>query len=136
MLDERSFKRGDLYYVSLDPVVGSEQGGTRPALIIQNNTGNQFSPTLIIAPLTSRISKKSKLPTHYLIPSCCGLKRPSIVLLEQIRTVDKQRVRSYIGTLDSRQMFAVNARILISLGLSNLLVYLNTQQNERWQKLA
>jgi mRNA interferase MazF len=136
MPDERSFKRGDLYYVSLDPVVGSEQGGTRPALIIQNNTGNQFSPTLIIAPLTSRISKKSKLPTHYLIPSCCGLKRPSIVLLEQIRTVDKQRVRSYIGTLDSRQMFAVNARILISLGLSSLFIHLNTEDKHIEQKSA
>lgn len=113
----KEIKRGDIYYAALDPVVGSEQGGTRPVLILQNDTGNKFSPTIIVAPITSRVKKK--LPTHVSI-SITALPKDSIILLEQIRTVDKQRLSEYIACLSNAQMEKVEQAIDISLGMTFL----------------
>ena len=99
---ERTIRRGDIYYADLNPVIGSEQGGTRPVLIISNDTGNKYSPTVIIAAITSRVHTKAKLPTHTAIKDFEGLSKDSVILLEQIRTIDKKRLlygtsnRSYI----------------------------------------
>ncbi|MCY0876271.1 MAG: type II toxin-antitoxin system PemK/MazF family toxin [Firmicutes bacterium] len=110
-------KRGDIYYADLSPVVGSEQGGFRPVLIIQNNIGNRFSPTVIIAAITAQI-QKAKLPTHVEISaSDYGLERDSVVLLEQIRTIDKQRLTEKITHLDDDLMRRVNEALQISLSL-------------------
>jgi len=110
-------KRGDVYYADLSPVVGSEQGGFRPVLIIQNNIGNRFSPTVIVAAITAQI-QKAKLPTHVEIPaSDYGLERDSVVLLEQIRTIDKQRLTEKMTHLDEDLMRRVNEALQISLSL-------------------
>jgi mRNA interferase MazF len=110
-------KRGDIFFADLSPVVGSEQGGFRPVLIIQNDIGNRFSPTVIVAAITAQI-QKAKLPTHVEIPSeSYGLERDSVVLLEQIRTIDKQRLTDKITHLDERLMALVNDALQISLGL-------------------
>lgn len=114
---ERKIVRGDMYYADLSPVVGSEQGGIRPILIVQNNTGNKFSPTLIVAAITSRADSKAKLPTHILLHAAHGLERDSLVLLEQIRTIDRRRIREYIGTLDEEDMEKVNQALTVSFGL-------------------
>lgn len=109
-------KRGDIYYADLSPVVGSEQGGVRPVLIVQNDIGNRYSPTVIAAAVTSRMTK-TKLPTHIEINSGVGgLDKDSVVLLEQIRTLDKRRLRDKIGELSEAEMEAVNQGLLISLG--------------------
>ena len=109
-------ERGDIYYADLSPVVGSEQGGLRPVLIIQNDIGNKYSPTVIIAAITSQI-QKAKLPTHIeLSHSKYPLTKDSVVLLEQIRTLDKRRLRERIGILDEKCMQNVNQALLISLG--------------------
>lgn len=108
-------KRGELYYADLSPVVGSEQGGIRPVLIVQNDIGNKHSPTVIAAAVTSQINK-AKLPTHIELDTTCGLPKDSVVLTEQIRTLDKQRLMDKIGTLDESLMQRVNAALLISLG--------------------
>jgi mRNA interferase MazF len=116
-ITERSIVRGDLYYADLSPVVGSEQGGIRPVLIVQNNTGNRFSPTLIVAAITSKADSKANLPTHILIHAVHGLERDSLVLLEQVRTIDRRRIREYIGTLDEENMERINQALTISFGL-------------------
>ncbi|MBR7110445.1 MAG: type II toxin-antitoxin system PemK/MazF family toxin [Clostridia bacterium] len=108
-------KRGELYYADLSPVVGSEQGGVRPVLIVQNNVGNKYSPTIIAAAITSKLDK-AKLPTHILLGGECGLPKNSIVLLEQLRTLDKQRLREKIGEAGEEVMQSVNQGLLISLG--------------------
>ena len=108
-------KRGELYYADLSPVVGSEQGGIRPILIVQNDVGNKYSPTIIAAAVTSKINK-AKLPTHIEIPSAYGLVKDSVILLEQIRTLDKRRLKERIGELPPQTMTRVNRAILISLG--------------------
>ena len=111
-------KRGEIYYADLSPVVGSEQGGVRPVLIVQNDVGNKYSPTVIAAAITSQ-KEKSKLPTHIeLEPNHCGLSRDSVVLLEQIRTIDKRRLKEKMGSLDSSAMSQVNKALSISFGLS------------------
>ncbi len=110
-------KRGDMFYADLSPVVGSEQGGIRPVLIVQNDVGNRYSPTVICAAITSQINK-AKLPTH--IEIGCGrysLVKDSVVLLEQIRTIDKKRLREKIGHLDRELMLRVNKALITSLGL-------------------
>ena len=94
---ERIIKRGDIYYAELNPIIGSEQGGTRPVLIISNDIGNKHSPTVIIAAITSRVHTKAKLPTHTAVSNYEGLDKDSIILLEQIRTIDKQRLKQYMG---------------------------------------
>lgn len=110
-------QRGDLYYVDLNPTIGSEQGGRRPVLVIQNDVGNQYSPVLIVAALTSRHSARPR-PTDVLIqPGACGLELPSRVLLNQIRTVDKRRVGRYVGRLEPAEMARIDEAIKISLGL-------------------
>lgn len=114
------FLRGDLYYANLSPVIGSEQAGRRPVLIIQNNTGNRYSPTVIIASVTSKPDAKAKLPTHCYIKEGTSLKFPSVVLLEQLRTIDKKRLESYIGKVDSTCMKEIDCALAISVGLSDL----------------
>lgn len=110
-------KRGDVYFADLSPVVGSEQGGVRPVLIIQNDIGNRFSPTVIVAAITAQI-QKAKLPTHVEIDAkSYGFDRDSVILLEQIRTIDKQRLTDKITHLDEEMMEKVNEAIQISLGL-------------------
>lgn len=113
-------RRGDVFYAHLNPVIGSEQGGTRPVLIIQNDIGNQYSPTTIVAAITSQISK-AKLPTHVEISAAkSGLERDSVILLEQIRTIDKSRLKQKIAVLDEEIMEKVNIAIEISLGLMEM----------------
>lgn len=112
-----SVKRGEIYYADLSPVVGSEQGGIRPVLIVQNDVGNKHSPTVIAAAITSQ-RDKSKLPTHIeLNADKCGLQKDSIVLLEQIRTIDKKRLKERMGELDPTAMTRVNSALSISFGL-------------------
>jgi mRNA interferase MazF len=113
-----SVKRGDIYYADLSPVVGSEQGGMRPVLIIQNDVGNRYSPTVIAAAITSRMGK-TRLPTHIdIYADKAGLAKDSVVLLEQIRTLDKRRLKEKMGHLDDKMMNEVNNAIAVSFGLS------------------
>lgn len=110
-------KRGDVYYADLSPVIGSEQGGVRPVLVVQNDIGNRYSPTVIVSAITSQINK-AKLPTHIEISSKdFGLPKDSVVLLEQIRTIDKKRLKEKIGRFDKKLMVEVNDCLKISLGL-------------------
>lgn len=110
-------KRGDVFFADLSPVVGSEQGGQRPVLIIQNNVGNKYSPTVIIAAITAKISK-GKLPTHVEVKKDdVGLIRDSVILLEQIRTIDKKRLIQKLGELDASVMARVDEALVVSLGL-------------------
>ena len=110
-------KRGDVFYADLDPVIGSEQGGVRPVLIIQNDVGNQHSPTTIVAAITGQLTK-AKLPTHVdLAGRENGLAKNSVVLVEQVRTIDKTRLKEYICTLDKQIMEQVDQALLISMGL-------------------
>lgn len=112
-----SIKRGDIYYADLSPVIGSEQGGLRPVLIVQNDVGNKYSPTVIAAAITSRLGK-AKLPTHIDVhANKVGLQKDSVILLEQIRTIDKKRLGEKMGHLDESMMNAVNQAITISFGL-------------------
>lgn len=112
-----SIKRGDIYYADLSPVVGSEQGGFRPVLIVQNDVGNRYSPTVIAAAITSRVGK-TKLPTHIdVYADKVGLQKDSVILLEQIRTIDKKRLGEKMGHLDESMMSAVDEAISISFGL-------------------
>ena len=112
----KSILRGDLYYADLTPVIGSEQGGIRPVLIIQNNIGNMHSPTVIVAAITGKATKAT-LPTHYFLTEINGLDHNSLVLLEQIRTIDKQRLREYVGTLSQSIMQKVDIALAVSVGL-------------------
>lgn len=113
-----NIKRGEIYYADLSPVIGSEQGGVRPVLIIQNDVGNRYSPTVIAAAITSQ-RDKNKLPTHISVEaSDCGLAKDSIVLLEQVRTIDKQRLKEKMGSLDTNSMVMVNKALSVSFGLN------------------
>lgn len=111
-------KRGDIFYADLSPVVGSEQGGMRPVLVVQNNVGNKYSPTVVIAAITTKI-EKGKMPTHVEVGADEGLEKNSVVLLEQIRTIDKQRLRDKVTHLDGKTMSKVDGALSISVGLSN-----------------
>ena len=97
------YKRGDVYWADLNPFFGSEQGGTRPVLVLQNDAGNFFSPTLIVAPMSSQVDKRTDLPTHIVLEQVRGLDGPSLIMLEQLKTIDKRRVRSYAGKLTKEQ---------------------------------
>ena len=113
-------KRGDIFYADLSPVIGSEQGGVRPVLVVQNDVGNKYSPTVIAAAITSQINK-AKMPTHIEISATeYGLNKDSVILLEQVRTIDKRRLKEKIGHLDDRLMRKVDNALLISLGLIEL----------------
>ena len=116
-MDNSNVKRGDIFYADLSPVVGSEQGGVRPVLIVQNDTGNKHSPTVIAAAITSQTGK-ARLPTHItLVAGSAGLPKDSIVLLEQVRTLDKRRLRERMGRADDRVMRQVDNAIAVSFGL-------------------
>lgn len=111
-------KRGDIYYADLSPVIGSEQGGIRPVLVVQNDVGNKYSPTIIAAAITSKINK-AKMPTHIeLSANEYGLNKDSVVLLEQIRTIDKQRLKERIGKLDAGMMVRIDKALFISFGMA------------------
>ena len=112
----KAIRRGDLFYADLDPVVGSEQGGIRPVLVIQNDVGNHFSPTVVAAAITSRKAKNS-LPTHILLENVPGLAPTSLLLLEQLRTIDRKRLRGYIGRISKEKMLEVDAALAISIGI-------------------
>lgn len=114
---ERTIRRGDIFYAELNPVIGSEQGGTRPILVISNNIGNRHSPTVIIAPITSRTHTKAKLPTHTEAKGVDKLDKDSIILLEQIRTIDKQRLKLYMGMMPDSIMARVDKALAISISL-------------------
>lgn len=109
-------KRGDIYYARLNPVVGSEQGDCRPVLIVQNDIGNDNSPTVIVTPLTRNL-RKNPLPTHVLLPKSCGLDRDSLVLAEQIRTIDRTRLSNYIGHIDKNTQYDVDNALAVCIGL-------------------
>lgn len=113
----RTYQRGDIYYADLGEGIGSEQAGYRPVVIIQNNTGNRFSPTVIVASITSRKATKAKLPTHVYIDETSGLGQPSIVLLEQLRTIDKRRLNSFVDRLSNEQIRSMNHALAISIDL-------------------
>lgn len=112
----KAIQRGDLFYADLDPVVGSEQGGIRPVLVIQNDVGNYFSPTVVAAAITSRKAKNS-LPTHILLENVPGLAPTSLLLLEQLRTIDRKRLRGYIGRISKEKMLEIDAALAISIGI-------------------
>ncbi|MDV7694478.1 type II toxin-antitoxin system PemK/MazF family toxin [Pediococcus parvulus] len=117
-MSDANIKRGDIFYADLSPVVGSEQGGMRPVLIIQNNIGNHYSPTVIVAAITAKI-QKPKMPTHVGITAAeAGVERNSVILLEQIRTIDKQRLKDRVGELKSGKMLEVNNALKVSIGLT------------------
>ena len=114
-----NIKRGDIFYADLSPVVGSEQGGVRPVLIVQNDVGNRYSPTVIAAAITSQ-RFKTKLPTHISVNAdSCGLSKDSVVLLEQIRTLDKQRLRERMGNLQDSDMNRIDNALSVSIGLND-----------------
>ena len=115
---DRTIKRCDVFYAELNPVVGSEQCGTRPVLIISNDIGNSHSPTVIIAAITGRTQTKAKLPTHTEVKDVEGLDRDSIILLEQIRTIDKQRLKNHMGTMPNNIMARVDKALAISLAMT------------------
>lgn len=112
----KAIRRGDLFYADLNPVVGSEQGGIRPVLVIQNDVGNYFSPTVVAAAITSRKAKNS-LPTHILLENVPGLAPTSLLLLEQLRTIDRKRLRGYIGRISKEKMLEVDTALAISIGI-------------------
>ena len=115
----RTYLRGDMYYADLGRGIGSEQEGYRPVLILQNNTGNKYSPTVIVAAISSKVDAKAKLPTHIEVQGAnFGLSRDSVVLLEQIRTIDKKRLKEKMGRLDERVMHQVDEAIAVSFGLA------------------
>lgn len=113
----KTYSRGDMYYADLGRGIGSEQEGYRPVVIIQNNVGNKHSPTVIVAAVTSKVGVKAKLPTHFYIGTGAGLELPSIVLLEQLRTIDKQRLEEYIGRLAEAHIRGINHALAVSVGL-------------------
>ncbi len=110
------YRRGDVYLANLNPAVGAEIGGIRPVLVLQNDVGNHFGPTLIIAPMTSNIEKKPAQPTHYLLKNVRGLSRPSMVILEQLKTLDKSRIIRYMGKTTRQQMRRIERCVDVSLG--------------------
>ena len=112
--------RGDIFCASLNNGIGAEQSGYRPVLIIQNNIGNKFSPTVIVAVITGQIQHKARLPTHCLLKGPCSLSVPSIVLLEQIITIDKKRLKRYVGRISEQEISCVNKALIISIGLKSL----------------
>ncbi len=113
-----TISKGDIYYASLDPIVGSEQNGTRPVVIIQNDIGNKYSPTVLVAPLTSKVKSKHNLPTHVLVKSE-HIKHNSIVLLEQIRVLDKSRLISYVDTLTKEEIKKLDIGIIKSFNITD-----------------
>lgn len=116
-----AYRRGDIYYSDLNPVCGSEQGVLRPVVVIQNNIGNKHAPTLIVAMVTTKTTKKANLPTHYLIRNNDAFAELSIVLLEQIRTIDKKRIKSYLGKTTEKELLGIDKALVRSLSLAYLI---------------
>lgn len=116
---EPTYLRGDMFYADLGEGIGSEQKGYRPVIIIQNNMGNKYSATVVVAAISSKMGAKARLPVHCYLKAAYGLQRPSVVLLEQIRTIDKRRLDTYIGRLPAHQMRRVDQALAISVGLRN-----------------
>ena len=114
---KKTYHRGELYYADLGTGIGSEQNGYRPVVVIQNDVGNKHSPTTIVAAISTQIKTKAKLPTHFYVSPACGLAQPSIIMLEQIRTIDKQRLKEFVCRVDKELMKKVNEALLISLEL-------------------
>lgn len=114
---DREYFRGDLYYADLGNCAGSEQKGLRPVIIIQNDVGNRYSPTVIVAAVTSAVFAKNRLPTHCYIGTECGLELPSVILLEQLRTIDKLRLSEPVGRLSAEQTERMNQALAVSIGL-------------------
>ena len=114
------YRRGDIYCADLNPVVGSEQGGIRPVVVIQNDIGNKHSTTLIVAAVTTKIRKKEQMPTHYLIKNNPAFSEPSVVMLEQIRTIDKHRNEGYLGKATKSEMLGIDKALLASVALQYL----------------
>jgi mRNA-degrading endonuclease toxin of MazEF toxin-antitoxin module len=112
------YRRGDIYYADLSQYLGSEQGGIRPVVVIQNNRGNYYAPTLIVATVTSRADKKLSQPTHVLIGKNKAFVKPSVVQLEQLFTIDKQRVQRYLGKMAEKEVAAIDGALMISLSLT------------------
>ena len=112
------FRRGEIYFADLDPHYGSEQGGKRPVIVIQNNTGNKFAPTVIVAAVTSKVTKKPNQPTHVLIDRNPAFSRPPMVLLEQIFTIDKERIQRLLGQTTPDEMYQINEALMNSLDLN------------------
>ena len=115
---KKNILRGDIFYADLSPVIGSEQGGIRPVLVVQNNIGNKYSPTVIVAAISTKTTEKAVLPTHCYIDIVNGLDKPSIILLEQLRTIDKSRLKEYKGHLDKDLMIKVDESLAISIELN------------------
>lgn len=115
----KTYLRGEIYFANLEQGIGSEQEGYRPVVIIQNDVGNRHSPTVIVAAVTSRKETREKLPTHFYVGEESGLERPSVVMLEQLRTLDKQRLDKYVGRLDQKQMAGLDYALAISLDLKH-----------------
>lgn len=109
-------KRGDVFYADLDPIIGSEQGGVRPVLVVQNNVGNKYSPTVVVLPISS--AKKTNMPTHIRICGAKMLSENSVILAEQIRTIDRNRLQSYVGSLGVEIMEKINESMKISIGVN------------------
>ena len=122
-MKDKKILRGDMFYANLGKGIGSEQKGYRPVLVIQNDVGNKFGPTVIVASITSRVGIKAKLPTHYFINTEDGLQAPSIILLEQIRTIDKKRLDSYIGHLSQKNIDGVNEALHLYLSQRNKRIF-------------
>ncbi|MCI8792308.1 MAG: type II toxin-antitoxin system PemK/MazF family toxin [Eubacterium sp.] len=116
-MGKRHIRRGDIFHANLNPVMGSEQGGIRPVLIIQNDVGNYYSPTVIVAAMSGKTERKADLPTHCKVEAYAGLKEESLVLLEQLRTIDKRRLNDYVGRLDQKDMEQVDRCLAVSLDL-------------------
>jgi mRNA interferase MazF len=115
-MQKRKIKRGDIYYADLNPVIGSEQGNLRPVLVVQNDVGNEHSPTIVIVPITCNL-RKNPLPTHVMIPRSCGLDTDSLILVEQIRTVDRSRFTEYVGRINQCINVKVNNALAICVGM-------------------
>ena len=114
------YLRGDIYYADMEPHIGSEQGGKRPVVVLQNNIGNRHSPTLIVATVTTRTEKKKKQPTHVLVDSNPAFEEPSMILLEQIFTIDKSRIERFMGYASKAEMLRIDMALLVSLALNVL----------------
>ena len=120
------YRRGDVYLANLDPYIGSEQGGTRPVVVLQNDVGNRYAPTLIVATVTSRTEKKKYQPTHVLIAHNTAFEKPSVVQLEQIFTIDKSRVQRFLGRLTQDEMQEIEKGVVSSLDLNELFFKIKT----------
>ena len=120
MKEDWVYRRGDIYFANLDPVVGSEQGGYRPVVVVQNDIGNKHSPTIIVVTVTSKVSKKANMPTHFLFRNNPAFRKASMVQMEHIYTIDKSKIDQYLGKATEREMRAIDRGLVISLALDYL----------------